>query len=56
MEERSKSQSQRLLETVNGFRFCRFWGSFEPIFGLFLGGNIDQMYITPQKQTENRPK
>jgi hypothetical protein len=43
-------------ETVNGFSFSRFSGSFEPLFDSFLGGNITLPYITPQKRIENRPK
>ena len=30
-----------VLETVNGFSFCRFFGSFEPIFNSKFGGNIN---------------
>jgi len=38
---------------VCGFSFCRFPGSFEPIFDSFLGGNINCVYNPPKKESKS---
>ena len=42
-----------LLESVCGFSFCRFPGSFEPIFDSFFGGNINFVYNPPKKESKS---
>ncbi len=45
------------LETINGFTFIRFFGSFEPIFDSNRGAISTQLYIAPPKfEVEKRPK
>ncbi len=45
-----------ILEDVYQVRFCRFFGSFEPIFEFFLRGLYQLAYTTPAKRIEKRPK
>ena len=44
------------LETVNGFRFCRFFGLFEQIFFWFVGGYINFRILPPTNQKKIRQK
>jgi hypothetical protein len=44
------------LETVHELSFCRFSGSFEPIFDSNLRGQYRQEYIAPANWIEKRPK
>jgi hypothetical protein len=46
----------RIKEIVAKLRFCRFSGSFEPIFGFFRRGNIIFTDMTPAKKIKKRPK
>src|SRR5215469_7028707 len=50
---------KRTTEVVAKLRFCRFLGSFEPIFDSFCGGCIKLRILPPQKESkigQNNPK
>src|SRR5271166_3174895 len=38
-------------EVVAKLRFCRFLGLFEPMFDSFCGGNIRELILPPQKES-----
>lgn len=52
----SLSRKSLCLESVVEKIFCRFSGSFEPIFDPKSRGYINIAYITPAFWIENRPK
>ncbi len=49
---RSCQVREEVPETVNVFCFCRFWGSFEPIFDPFVGGNINIRILPPTNESK----
>ena len=53
-DEDLKSQSQEIddLETVVDLSFCRFFGSFEPIFDSNLGGYINFRILPPKFESK----
>jgi hypothetical protein len=58
-EQAPEKSSQRHSESVCGLSFCRFLGSFEPIFDSNLGDNINLRILSlkfESKIGQNNPK
>ena len=52
-------RDEEIKEVVAKLRFCRFSGSFEPIFDSNCGGHIDFRILPPQfesKSGQNNPE
>ena len=52
-------ETKHFSRPLSKLRFCRFSGSFEPLFDLNCGGNIDKSILPPQfklKNGQNNPE